>query len=74
LPGLRAGRQKLIIRYLVVLGCFMLFNALVSGSINDNRVLFALIALNAISDRLSQSEQEYRRNVGGRGQEVDEII
>jgi len=74
LPGLRAGRQKLIIRYLVVLGCFMLLNALVSGNINDNRILFSLIALNAISDRLSQSEQKYRRNVGGRGQEVDEII
>ena len=45
LPFLKA-QESVIIRCLVVLGCFMLFNSMLSGDINDNRLLFTFLALN----------------------------
>ena len=42
------GRQREISKSLLTLGCFMLFNAMLSGDINDNRMLFTFLALNGI--------------------------
>jgi len=39
------GFSRTVARYLLVAGCFALLNAMVSGDINDNRVLFALMGL-----------------------------
>lgn len=39
------GYSRTVARYLLVAGCFALLNAMVSGDINDNRILFALMGL-----------------------------
>ena len=39
------GLAKIAMRYLLVASFFVLFNAMVSGDINDNRVLFSTVAL-----------------------------
>lgn len=41
------GIAKTVARYLIVACCFTLFNAMVSGDINDNRMLFSWLALMA---------------------------
>ena len=50
------GFAKIVARYLLVAGCFALLNAMVSGDINDNRILFTLVGLLAATDRFGNSE------------------
>jgi O-antigen ligase len=39
------GFTRITARYLVVAGCFALLNAMISGDINDNRMLFTFVGL-----------------------------
>jgi len=43
--GAQRGSAKAATRYLLVVCCFALLNAMVSGDINDNRILFTSVAL-----------------------------
>lgn len=45
------GLTEIIAKYLLVATCFNLLNAMVSGDINDNRILFTFIALLSVSSR-----------------------
>lgn len=49
------GLAKTVARYLLVVTSFALLNALVSGDVNDNRMLFALVGLLATT-RYSQND------------------
>ena len=42
-------------RYLLIAGCFALWNAMVSGDINDNRMLFTLVGLLSCTQRFQAS-------------------
>jgi O-antigen ligase len=42
------GREREISKSLLTLGCFMFFNSMFSGDINDNRILFTFLALNGV--------------------------
>jgi len=46
------GLSKRVARYLLVASCFTLWNAMVSGDINDNRILFTTLGLLALTPRL----------------------
>lgn len=48
------GLAKAVARYLLTIGCFALLNAMVSGDINDNRMLFTLVALIVATPRFQQ--------------------
>jgi len=48
------GLSKTVARYSLVISCFALLNAMVSGDINDNRVLFTTLALLALTPRLQR--------------------
>lgn len=48
----REGVAKITGKYLLVAFSFLAVNAMVSGDINDNRMLFTFIALLALSERL----------------------
>lgn len=50
------GLAKTATRYLLVACCFALLNAMVSGDINDNRMLFTWIALVASVSRFQKGE------------------
>lgn len=52
------GLNKRVIRYLLVLFCFAFLNAMVSGDINDNRILFTWIALVANISRFQNNKSE----------------
>jgi O-antigen ligase len=52
----QSGLSKIVARYLIVVGCFALLNSMVSGDINDNRVLFTLVALLTATDRFWKHE------------------
>jgi O-antigen ligase len=52
------GFAKIVARYLLVAGCFALLNAMVSGDINDNRILFTLVGLLTATSRFSNDEVE----------------
>ncbi|MGB9862608.1 MAG: O-antigen ligase family protein [Candidatus Saccharicenans sp.] len=60
--GLRssAGDARLTARYLLIAGLFTLLNAMVSGDINDNRLLFTMVGLLSCAPR-------FQTNVGVRG-------
>jgi len=46
--------NKTVVRYLLAASCFALLNAMVSGDINDNRVLFTTLGLLALTPRLHE--------------------
>mgnify|MGYP005842706913 CR=1 FL=1 len=48
---------KTVGRYLLVASCFALLNAMVSGDINDNRILFTFIGLLGVADRFLESSK-----------------
>lgn len=48
------GLSKTIARYLLVVSCFALLNAMVSGDINDNKMLFALVGLLGVTAHFQQ--------------------
>jgi len=51
-----SGRfARATVRYLLVAGCFALLNAMVSGDINDNRMLFTLVGLLSCTPRFQAS-------------------
>jgi len=52
--------EFIVARYLLVISFFALFNAMVSGDINDNRILFALLGLIGIIKRF-----RYDRTIKG---------
>jgi O-antigen ligase len=52
------GFAKIVARYLLVAGCFALLNAMVSGDINDNRILFTLVGLLTATSRFWNDEAE----------------
>ncbi|MEM2164053.1 MAG: hypothetical protein QXR62_06520, partial [Candidatus Bathyarchaeia archaeon] len=55
--GAQRGFGKIATRYLLVVCCFTLLNAMVSGDINDNRILFTSVALLAclpVSERSTE--------------------
>ena len=52
------GVAKIVARYLLVAGCFAMLNAMVSGDINDNRILFTLVGLLTATSRFSNDEAE----------------
>ncbi|MEM2592676.1 MAG: O-antigen ligase family protein, partial [Thermofilaceae archaeon] len=56
--GAQRGSAKAATRYLLVVCCFALLNAMVSGDINDNRMLFTSIALLACVHRFQRGEPE----------------
>lgn len=58
--------HRALSRYLLVAFCFALTNAMVSGDINDNRILFTLLALLAASSRFRDYEIE-SGSIGKRG-------
>jgi len=47
----RKGSFRISCRYLLVAFCFTLVNAMVSGDVNDNRILFCFIALLVAANR-----------------------
>lgn len=49
---------KTVGRYLLVASCFSLLNAMVSGDINDNRILFAFLGLLSSTRRFLNGEVE----------------
>ncbi|MBC7344231.1 MAG: O-antigen ligase family protein [Clostridia bacterium] len=51
------GLAKIATRYLLVACCFALMNALLSGDVNDNRILFTWIALLATASRFQKVEK-----------------
>lgn len=62
---IRKGLAKTVTRYLLVACCFALLNAMVSGDINDNRILFALIPLLASVHRFQDHELKKPSNMRG---------
>lgn len=52
------GSRKTAARYLLVTTMFALLNAMVSGDINDNRILFTMLALLASAPRFQASRVE----------------
>ena len=52
------GREREISKALLTLGCFMLFNAMLSGDINDNRMLFTFLALNGVKISFKKDRNE----------------
>ena len=57
------GREREISKSLLTLGCFMLFNSMLSGDINDNRMLFTFLALNGV--KLSFQKDRSKKHVEG---------
>jgi len=49
------GLARVTARYLLVVGCWALFNAMVSGDINDNRMLFTMVGLLSSTPRFQTS-------------------
>ena len=46
------GLARVVVRYLLVVCCFSLLNAMVSGDINDNRILFTFVGLIGVMSRI----------------------
>ena len=57
------GREREISKSLLALGCFMFFNSMLSGDINDNRMLFTFLALNGV--KLSFQKDRSKKHVEG---------
>ncbi|MCS7305979.1 MAG: D-glucuronyl C5-epimerase family protein [Thermoguttaceae bacterium] len=51
-----SGSKRTVVRYLLVLAVFFFLNAMVSGDINDNRVLFTALALLGCSRQYGEKE------------------
>lgn len=58
------GFAKTVAQYLLVVSCFALLNAMVSGDINDNRMLFALVGLIAVTPHFQRGVIERGRVLG----------
>lgn len=56
--GAQRGLARTATRYLLVVCCFALLNAMLSGDINDNRMLFTSVALLASVHRFQRGEPE----------------
>lgn len=70
LPRLRfeEGTAKIANKYVTTACFFALLNAMVTGDLNDNRMLFAMIALLSVSVRFrNQVEIENPRGLSGAG-------
>jgi len=56
-----SGLARITARYLLVSACFALLNAMVSGDINDNRMLFTYLGLIAITTRFEYGGEKLHR-------------